>query len=145
MKYNGGYLIGQIDKLTSRKVNELLKKERVTDFNGAQGTIMYVLFGRKQMTIREIGKATGLAKTSLTSMLERMEKQGLIEKKENPEDHRSTLVELTEQARKQKKIIDKVSTSVNRQYYKGMKEKEIYRFEAMLEKVLINMEEDQGI
>ena len=145
MQYKGGYLIGQIDKLTSRKVNELLKKEKVRDFNGAQGTIMYVLFDRKQMTIREIGKATGLAKTSLTSMLDRMEKQGLIEKRENPEDHRSTLVELTEKARKQKNIIDKVSTSVNQQYYKGMKEGEISRFEKMLTKVLQNMEEDQGI
>ena len=142
MRYNGGYLIGQINKLTSRKVNELLKKEKVKDFNGAQGTIMYVLFDRKQMTIKEICQATGLAKTSLTSMLDRMEKQGLIEKKENLEDRRSTLVRLTAKARTQKKHIDNVSESVNRQYYKGMKESEIIRFEKTLEKILSNMENE---
>ncbi|MBR4610636.1 MAG: MarR family transcriptional regulator, partial [Erysipelotrichaceae bacterium] len=74
MHYNGGYLIGQINKLTNRRVNELLKKENISEFNGAQGTILFVLSNEGEMSIKDIGKATGLAKTSLTSMLERMEK-----------------------------------------------------------------------
>ena len=83
MHYNGGYLIGQINKLTNRRINELLKEENVREFNGAQGTIIFVLTNEGPMPIKDIGKATGLAKTSLTSMLDRMEKQGLIEKREN--------------------------------------------------------------
>ena len=75
MHYNGGCLIGQINKLTNRRVNELLKKENISEFNGAQGTILFVLSNEGEMSIKDIGKATGLAKTSLTSMLERMEKK----------------------------------------------------------------------
>ena len=71
--YNGGYLISQIHKLTRRKINELLKEASVTEFNGSQGIILSSLWAKGEQTIKEIGKTTGLAKTSLSSMLDRME------------------------------------------------------------------------
>ena len=94
------------------------------------------------MSIRQIGEATGFAKTSLTSMLERMEQQGLIEKTENSKDRRSTLVKLTPKARRQKKRVDRVLEIVNDELYRGMKESEILRFEKTLEKILHNLETD---
>ncbi|MBQ6335222.1 MAG: MarR family transcriptional regulator [Erysipelotrichaceae bacterium] len=140
MHYNGGYLIGQISKLTNRRANELLKKEGVKEFNGAQGTIMYVLMDRKQMTIKDICKATGLAKTSLTTMLERMEKQGLIEKIEDENDHRCTLVSLTEKSQKYKKVIEKVAVNMMKEYYRDMSDEEVTLFEETLKRVLNNIE-----
>ena len=141
MHYNGGYLIGQINKLTNRRINELLKEENVKEFNGAQGTIIFVLTNEGPMPIKDIGKATGLAKTSLTSMLDRMEKQGLIEKRENENDKRSTIIALNERAKRYKEVIEKVSQRVSKEYYKGLRAKEVERFEATLQKVLKNLNE----
>ncbi|MBQ6217691.1 MAG: MarR family transcriptional regulator [Erysipelotrichaceae bacterium] len=141
MHYNGGYLIGQINKLTNRRINELLKEENVREFNGAQGTIIFVLTNEGPMPIKDIGKATGLAKTSLTSMLDRMEKQGLIEKRENENDKRSTIIALNERAKSYKEVIEKVSQRVSKEYYKGLRAKEVERFEATLQKVLKNLNE----
>ncbi len=141
MQYNGGYLIGQINKLTNRRVNELLKEENVKEFNGAQGTIIYVLTKKGPMPIKDIGKETGLAKTSLTSMLDRMEKQGLIEKRGNETDKRSTIIELSPKAMAYKETIERVSLKVNGEYYKGFREKEIQRFEKTLEKILTNLDD----
>ncbi len=141
MHYNGGYLIGQINKLINRRINELLKEENVNEFNGAQGTIIFVLTEEGPMPIKDIGKATGLAKTSLTSMLDRMEKQGLIKKRENENDRRSTIIDLTERSRGYKEVIEKVSQEVNREFYKKIKAKDIERFEATLQKVLDNLKD----
>ena len=141
MHYNGGYLIGQINKLTNRRIKELLKEENVREFNGAQGTIIFVLTNEGPMPIKDIGKATGLAKTSLTSMLDRMEKQGLIEKRENENDKRSTIIALNERAKSYKEVIEKVSQRVSKEYYKGLRAKEVERFEATLQKVLKNLNE----
>ncbi len=141
MHYNGGYLIGQINKLINRRINELLKEEKVNEFNGAQGTIIFVLTEEGPMPIKDIGKATGLAKTSLTSMLDRMEKQGLIKKRENENDRRSTIIDLTERSRGYKEVIEKVSQEVNREFYKKIKAKDIERFEATLQKVLDNLKD----
>ena len=142
MQYNGGYLLAQINKLTNRRINTLFKKEKVSEFNGAQGTIIYVLTKKGPMPIKDIGRATGLAKTSLTSMLERMEKQGLVEKKENENDKRSTIIGLTEHMKDYKEVRDSIALAVNEGYYRGLKDKEIERFEATLQKILHNLEED---
>ena len=142
MQYNGGYLIGQINKLTNRRVNELLKQENVSEFNGAQGTILYVLMDRRSMTISEICKATGLAKTSLTSMLERMEKQGLIIRKEDEADRRRTQVSLSEKSLNYSEIIKNVSTTISQEFYKGMSRSEIDYFEDTLNRILHNIEKE---
>jgi len=139
MHYNGGYLIGQINKLTNRRVNELLKKENIEEFNGAQGLILFVLMDKETLTIKEIGKATGLAKTSLTSMLDRMEKKGLIQMKQDEKDHRCTLVCLSEKAKTYREVIEKVSQTINEEYYRGMKNSEISYFEDTLERITQNL------
>ena len=61
MNNNGGYLINQIQKISSRKFNELLKEKNIDEFNGSQGVILYSLWNNKELTIKEIGKITGLA------------------------------------------------------------------------------------
>lgn len=142
MHYNGGLLLARINKLTNRRINNLFKKEKISEFNGAQGTIIYVLTKKGPMPIKDIGKATGLAKTSLTSMLERMEKQGLVEKKENENDKRSTIIGLNERMKDYTDVLDRIALAVNEGYYRGLKEKEIERFEATLVKILRNLEED---
>ena len=140
MHYNGGYLIGQISKLTNRRVNELLKKSGVDEINAAQGTIIFVLSKEGPMQIKDIGKKTGLAKTSLTSMLERMEQQGLVKKIENEEDKRSTIIELCEDTMSFTDTLEQIGTQMDEELYKGLKAKEIERFEATLAKVLKNLE-----
>ena len=141
MNYQGGYLIGKIDKLTDRKVNELLRENGITELNGAQGTILYALWNSEAMTIREIADAASLAKTTLTSMLSRMEKAGLVTQKENPADARSKLIALTDKARELGNAYQKVSSSMQEAYYRGMSEEEIKAFETALRKVLKNLEE----
>ena len=140
MHYNGGYLIGQISKLTNRRVNELLKKSGVDEINAAQGTIIFVLSKEGPMQIKDIGKKTGLAKTSLTSMLDRMEQQGLIKKIENEEDRRSTIIEVCEDTKSFTEMLDQIGAQMDEELYRGLKAKEIERFEATLAKVLQNLE-----
>lgn len=74
-------------------------------------------------------------------MLDRMEKQGLIEKRENENDKRSTIIALNERAKSYKEVIEKVSQRVSKEYYKGLRAKEVERFEATLQKVLKNLNE----
>ena len=138
--YSGGYLISQIHKLTGRKINELLKEANVSDFNGSQGIILSSLWAKGEQTIKEIGKTTGLAKTSLSSMLDRMEKQNLIQKIENKEDGRSTIICLTEKSRALEKVYKDITEKMVVQYYNGFSEEEIRTFESTLERVVKNLE-----
>lgn len=141
MKNNGGYLINQIQKISSRKFNELLKEKNIDEFNGSQGVILYSLWNNKELTIKEIGKITGLAKTSLTSMLDRMEEKGLIRRKDNSEDKRSIKIMLTDKAKELEKDYNDISNEMSNVFYKNFTDKEINEIENYLERIISNLEE----
>ena len=139
--YNAGSLISQIHKLTDRKINQLLKINKIKEFNCAQGSIIYALWPDKKLSIKEISKITCLAMSSLTTMLQRMEEKGLIETKLNPQDKRSTLICLKDKARKATASFEKISCQMFDVYYQDFSKDEIILFENMLQKVLKNLEE----
>jgi DNA-binding MarR family transcriptional regulator len=141
MNNNGGYLINQIQKISSRKFNELLKEKNIDEFNGSQGVILYSLWNNKELTIKEIGKITGLAKTSLTSMLDRMEEKGLIRRKDNSEDKRSIKIMLTDKAKELEKDYNDISNKMSNIFYKNFSDKEINEIENYLERIFSNLEE----
>ena len=141
MNNNGGYLINQIQKISSRKFNEILKEKNIDEFNGSQGVILYSLWNNKELTIKEIGKITGLAKTSLTSMLDRMEEKGLIRRKDNSEDKRSIKIMLTDKAKELEKDYNDISNKMSNTFYKNFSDKEINEIENYLERIISNLEE----
>ena len=112
-------------------------------FNGAQGRILYVLWQKDGISIRSLSTKCGLAITSLTTMLERMENQGLISRVQSETDKRKTLLFLTEKAHALKGEYDSVSDEMGSIYYKGFSEEEITWFEECLDRIRKNLEEWQ--
>ena len=91
-------MISKIKQIGGSKFDKILQEKNIDAFNGAQGKILYVLWQGGKMTATEISKKSGLAKTTLTAMLVRMQEQGLVRIEENANDRRSALVCLTEKA-----------------------------------------------
>ena len=98
MKTNGGFLVTKIKQLGDRIFEKILSEKKIDAFNGAQGRILYVLWQEDGISIRSLSIKCGLAITSLTTMLERMENQGLIRRVQSETDKRKTLLYLTEKA-----------------------------------------------
>lgn len=119
------------------------KKKNIDAFNGAQGRILYVLWQEDGISIRSLSVKCGLAITSLTTMLEKMENQGLIRRVQSETDKRKTLLFLTEKAHSLKGEYDSVSNEMGSIYYKGFSEEEIAQFEECLDRIRKNLEEWQ--
>ena len=168
MEMNGGFLVTKIKQLGDRIFEKILSEKNIDAFNGAQGRILYVLWQEDGISIRALSTKCGLAITSLTTMLERMENQGLIsrtkcglaitslttmlERMENQglisrvqseTDKRKTLLFLTEKAHALKGEYDSVSDEMGSIYYKGFSEEEITRFEEYLDRIRKNLEQWQ--
>ena len=90
MKTNGGFLVTKIKQLGDRIFEKILSEKNIDAFNGAQGRILYVLWQKDGISIRSLSTKCGLAITSLTTMLERMENQGLISRVQSETDKRKT-------------------------------------------------------
>ncbi len=79
MKTNGGFLITKVKQLNDRIFEKILAKKNVDAFNGPQGRILYVLWQEDGVPIKTISEKSGLAITSLTTMLERTKKRRIYE------------------------------------------------------------------
>ncbi len=137
---NGGFLVTKIKQLGDRTFERILSKKGIDAFNGAQGRILYALWQEDGVSIKTVSKKCGLAITSLTTMLERMEKSGLIRREQDRQDKRKTCLYLTEKSHSLKDDYDDVSAGMGRIYYKGFSEDEIIQFESYLERVQKNLE-----
>lgn len=84
METQAGFLITQIKQIGGRVFEKILQQENISEFNGAQGKILYVLWQHDHISIIELSRLTGLANTTLTSMLDRMEAAGLLRRLPDP-------------------------------------------------------------
>lgn len=141
---NVGFTLSKVKQLGDRIFEKILAAENVDAFNGAQGRILYVLWQGNGIPIRELSEKCGLAITSLTTMLERMEKAGLIRRQRSGEDKRKTLLYLTEKARGLQKAYDAVSGEMTAIYYQGFLPEEIALFESCLDRIRENLEKRSG-
>ena len=127
----------------SERVGERLHKENGVDiFNGAQGRILYVLWEHEQLTITEIGRLTSLAKTTLTSMLDRMESGGLVQRIPDKKNRRQIFITVTEKTKDYREKYDWISDKMSEVFYNGFTETETKDFENQLRKILKNLENE---
>ena len=135
----GGFLISQIKQVQGRIFDKLLQDAGIAEFNGAQGRILYVLWQEDDLPIVELSHRTGLAKTTLTSMLDRMEAQGHLARCFDPRDRRQIRIRLTANARALETKYQDVSDEMSRIFYQDFTDEEIRALDNALEKVLNNL------
>lgn len=147
-KTQGGFLISQIKQTQGRIFDRLLKEYGIDDFNGPQGRILYVLWQEDNLPISEIGKKTSLAKTTLTSMLDRMEEHGHIQRNYDPGDRRQIRITLTDKAKALNDKYAEVTDRMNHIFYEGFPDEAILAFDNDLQRILNNLkkweESDHG-
>jgi len=140
----GGFLISQIKQISARIFEKLLVNAGVEAFNGAQGRILYVLWQGDGIPIVELSRKTGLAKTTLTSMLDRMENANLITRVFDKADRRQIRIALTETARELNDEYNRVSREMSEIYYAGFSDDEIAAFETALRRIIKNLNEREN-
>ena len=142
MRNTGGFLITRIKQVGGRVFDRILSQKKIDVFNGAQGRILYVLWQDDGIPISELSRQTGLATTTLTSMLDRMETADLIYRDRGDKDRRKIRIFLTEEAKGLEEDYNAVSEEMSSIYYKGFSDQEIEQMESYLERVLKNVEEE---
>ncbi|MDR3051270.1 MAG: MarR family transcriptional regulator [Oscillospiraceae bacterium] len=138
---NGGFLVSKIKQVQGRVFGKLLGQHGFSQFSGAQGRILFVLWRHDSISISELSDKTGLAKTTLTSMLDRLEALGCIKRVSDSADRRKVNIALTKAAQNLKSRYDEVSVRMNEIFYAGFSDHEMQNFENLLARVLKNLTE----
>ncbi len=118
---------------------KILKKAGISEINPAQGRILFVLWKKDEIPITELARKTLLSKSTLTSMLDRLEEAGLIIRVPSKKDRRTILIKRTEKDKRLEKTYVQVSDEMTSLFYKGFTSGEIDTFEEYLKRILANL------
>lgn len=135
----GGFLLAKIHRVAGRVFSRLLRDSGI-EINSAQGRVLFALWREDRIPITELARRTALGKSALTSMLDRLEAQGYVERVADPDDRRATRIARTDKDRAMEAAYRRVSDEMNRVFYAGFSTAEISRFERSLERILENLE-----
>ncbi|MHA1993027.1 MAG: MarR family winged helix-turn-helix transcriptional regulator [Candidatus Hodarchaeales archaeon] len=134
-----GYLIAKIHQRSGRIFTKKLKSHNIHDINPAQGRILFALWQNDGLSIIELAKETGLSKSTLTSMLDRLEVLGHIKRVHSTEDRRKILVFITEKNKQLQSKYVQVSQEMTEIFYVNFTTEERDQFEKYLKKLLNNL------
>lgn len=135
----GGFLISKIKQISGRIFDKKLKSYDINDLNTAQGRIIFSLWENDNVPISELVRQTALGKTTLSSMLNRLEKSGYIISKPDNNDKRKTLISLSKKSLAIKSRHETVSKEMTELFYDGLSKEEIDEFEKTLRHILSNL------
>ncbi len=121
------------------RISERILKQYNVEINSAQGRIMFALWQKDSISINELANKTQLKKSTLTSMLDRLEKMGYIRRQRSKTDRRKILIKRTKKDRTMEKKYVEVSEEMTKLFYKGFSKDQIDRFEKDLEQILNNL------
>jgi DNA-binding MarR family transcriptional regulator len=134
-----GMLVAKIHQVAGRIFARKLKEYNIMEINPAQGRILFVLWNNDGISIRQLSEKTLLKKSTLTSMLDRLENMGYLLRIPSENDRRKIIIKRTEKDKAFQELYLQVSREMTELVYKGFTEEEINQLESWLGKILDNL------
>src|SRR5688500_7670998 len=82
-----------------RQIGLWFEQRLPADLAGSEGHLLSYLVPYGPCPVSELVRVFGVKHSTMTSILDRLEERGLVERKDNPDDKRSWLVALTRKGR----------------------------------------------
>jgi DNA-binding MarR family transcriptional regulator len=133
-----GFLMAKIRQVGERIFYRKLKESGI-EINPGQGRIMFALWQNDGISIQELARKTQLGKSTLTSMLDRLETMGYIRRQRSQQDRRKIFIFRTPKDRMIEKQYVELSEAMTELWYKGFSPEDIEAFEAYLRRILDNV------
>lgn len=120
----------------SGSVSNMLKKDMQSyGLNPTEFTVMEVLYSKGEQPIQIIGDKVLLASSSITYVIDQLEKKNFVERKVNEKDRRVTLVSLTDKGHEMMEDIFPQHTKIISELYGDLNDDELLELSESLKKV----------
>ncbi|HBN73952.1 MAG TPA: MarR family transcriptional regulator [Sutterella sp.] len=122
-------------------------KQALTDAGYPQiepchGDIFYVLFEHGSVGIAQLAEKTHRSKSTVSVMVSRLTKLGLVRKQENKTDARALCICLTKKGRELKPVFEKISFALNESFTRGFSKEDLKELQTALERATRNLQSD---
>jgi len=134
-------LIGDIHRQFGHKIRELEKRNGL---GPCSGCILHELSRTNELTQVELADRIHMRPSSISVALQKMEQDGLIEKKTKNDDQRCSIVCITKKGIKLNDEMRNNVYSMNEYYTKKLTEEELNTMTELIKKLSLILEEDEN-
>ena len=101
-----------------------MARENIRDIAPSHGDILYILDKKGHLHLHDITKLSLKDKSTITSVINHLEKSGYVTKAKDNKDKRLVNIEVTEKARTIKPALAKISEKMNAKMFEGLSAEE---------------------
>ncbi len=134
----GGFLVSRIHRESKRRFARTLAQHGVA-LSAVQGRVLFPLWREGRLPIHELVRRTGLGKSTLSGLLDRLERAGHVCRVRSARDRRVVEIEATGEGGGHGEAVARASVEMTSVFYEGFSEAEVERFERDLARVLENL------
>src|SRR5512147_2339604 len=108
--YQVGFLLSRATWAMNNSVNRMLRESGLADISVAYFAVLQTLWESDGISITDLGERVQLEKSTMTSLIDRMESAGLVRRDDHPTDRRAYRICITLRGRELEEKLDRVVT-----------------------------------
>lgn len=136
-----GYQVNHLARLLEQALRVRIDEHGVVPGQFAQ---LLALYEEEPLTQRELCERVQIEQSTMAYTLQRMQRDGLIDRVADPRDGRRARITLTERARRLHEVLMSAARDVNETATRGMQEAEIVILMSTVEQIIKNLEVGDG-
>jgi len=138
-----GFEIKVLSNLIKRAIGESIVDSGVEDMTGLHGMVIGFIYHRSKLADvyqRDIEVEFNIRRSTVTGILQLMEKNGLITREHVKHDARLKKLKLTPKAIKMHEMVSQKIAEIENQLRSGLTQEEIHSFFTIIDKIKKNIE-----
>lgn len=136
------YLISRIHLLVTSALKKGFASKGVDKVKPAYLGVLLTLWREDGLKLGELARRSGLEPSSMTGLIDRMERDGFTLRSPDKNDRRVQIIHLTDDGRNIKDPVMSVVDSVLSETFKGISKDDFLKTQAILKQVLENAQKD---
>jgi MarR family transcriptional regulator for hemolysin len=134
---SAGYMTNLAARLFAREVD---RKVRELGVSAGYLPVLFALADGKALTQTSLANVAAIEQPTMAATLTRMERDGLVQRRPDPDDGRSSLISLTSAAQKKVRAVEAAVSKVNERALSGLPDKERVAFMGALEAIVRSLQ-----
>ncbi|HXZ36518.1 MAG TPA: MarR family transcriptional regulator [Thermodesulfobacteriota bacterium] len=127
MEYQVGFLLSRATWAMNNAVNRMVRENGHGDISVAYFAVLQALWESDGLSITDLGEKAQLEKSTMTSLIDRMESAGLVRREDHPTDRRAYQICLTPRGKELEKKLDEVVARAYRHLTRGIAEEDLQK------------------
>jgi len=140
MEYQMGFLLSRATWAMNNSVNRMLRENGLPDISVAYFAVLHALWENDGMSITDLGEKAQLEKSTMTSLIDRMEGAGLLRREDHPTDRRAYQICLTPRGRELEEKLGQVVTRAYKHLTRGIAAEDLEKAIRVCRRLIQNAE-----